>query len=111
MSRWALLILIQDDSAQGNVLGGYIIIYLTGSYAGPAFEVKRNWKQATDDQRFASSSIALQLPITDYMIDDAARSQLEMALFTEPLGKSLEVSAFDFRLQFTQLGMIVISTI
>jgi hypothetical protein len=50
MSRWALLILIQDDSAQGNVLGGYIIIYLTGSYAGPAFELKRNWKQATDDQ-------------------------------------------------------------
>ena len=103
-SHWALLILIQGDSAQGNAVGTYI--HVTGSaYAGFTFEVKRNWNQATADEAFrfiligqvpCETSIVLQPPIIDYMVDDAARSPLEMALFTEPApGKSLKVSAFD----------------
>lgn len=102
-SHWALLVLTQGDSAQGNALGTYI--HVTGSaYAGFTFEVKRNWNQATADETFRfiligqvpETSIVLQPPITDYMIDDAARSSLEMALLTgEPApGKSLKVSAF-----------------
>ena len=100
-SHWALLILIQGDSAQGNALGTYI--HVTGSaYEGFTFEVKRNWNQAIADETFRfipigqvpETSIVLQPPIADYMIDDAARSPLEMALFTEPAPKkSLKVSA------------------
>ena len=112
-SHWALFILIQGDSAQGNALGTYI--HVTGSaYAGFTFEAKRNWNQATDDQTFRfiligqvpETSIVLQPLITDYMIDDAARSPLEIALLTEPApGKSLKVSAFDLWLQVPQLGL------
>ena len=110
-SHWALFILIQGDFAQGNAFG--TSIHVTGSlFAGFTFEVKRNWGQALTDQTFRSiligevpeTSVALPesaLPITDFMLDNEAKSPLEKALITEPApGKSLRVSAsnFDFKL-------------
>jgi hypothetical protein len=68
-------------------------IHVTGSArAGFTFEVNHKWNQATDGKTFRfiligqvhETSIVLQPPISDYMVDDAARSPLEMILLTQP---------------------------
>jgi len=69
-------------------------IHTTGSlFAGFTFEVRRNWGQAITDQTFRSilfgevpeDCVALPestAPITNFMLDNEAKSPLELALLT-----------------------------
>lgn len=104
-SHWALFVLLHGDFTQGTAIG--TSIHVTGSLlAGFEFEVKRNWGQAITDQTFRSiligevpeASVVLPEstpPITNFMLDNEARSPLELALLTEPApGKSLRVCVF-----------------
>jgi len=80
-------------------------IYVTGSLFADFTFVKQNWGQAITDQLFRSILIAevpeasvalpeLTPPITNFMLDNEAKSPLELALLTNRLLENHSGQAF-----------------
>ncbi|KAF8872172.1 hypothetical protein CPB84DRAFT_1854597 [Gymnopilus junonius] len=96
-SHWVLFVRSSGSLEQRTAIGTYI--YVTGSrYEGFIFEVKRNWSPTCTTEIFRNTligevqnaSVVLSSPISEYLIENEARTALERTLLTLPApGKSL----------------------